>query len=136
GFSAIEMMVVILIFCILMAAVLIPAYMRMEDKARDTQSRSNAVNLQKMVELYRMSNFKYPSSMADLDADATERNYNMELTNPYTGARGPIGSSKWAVKIADEHVPLPGFVGYKVIDTGHYEIYAFDRDGNLLKDVT
>lgn len=139
GFSAIEMIVVILIFTILLAIVLIPSYMRLQIKAQETQIRSNAVNLQKMVEVFRMGAFKYPGSLSeDLERDANERNYNMELSNPMTGAKGTVGSGRWAVKIDrdtnPENIPMPGFVAYKYIDPGHYEIYCYNRDGQLLKD--
>ena len=136
GFSAMEIVAVLLVLSILMLIIFVPGYMRMQTKAQEAQVRGNAINLQKMVELYRMNNFRYPASMADLDQDASERSYNMELENPFSGARGKVGSNKWSVKIGSENVPLPGFAGFKLLDPNHYEIYAYDRDGNLLLDVT
>ena len=132
GFTAIEMLTTILVITILMGVVLVPAWMRIHNRAAEAQVKANAVNLQKMLERFRMGKYRYPTTLDELDADATD--YNVELTNPFTGARGKVGSKKWAVKITTENVPLPGFVGYKYLGPTAYELYGYNRDGGLLKD--
>lgn len=67
GFTLIEVMVVVVILGIL-AAVVVPRIMDNPDKARVTKAKQDIRALESALNLYRLDNFKYPTTDQGLDA--------------------------------------------------------------------
>lgn len=70
GFTLIELIVVIAVLGIL-AAVAVPKYSGMKDKAREAVDLENMASMQRAVDLYYAEHDKYPGSEANLK-DAIE----------------------------------------------------------------
>lgn len=67
GFTLIEVMVVVVILGIL-AAVVVPRIMDNPDKARITKAKQDIRALESALNLYRLDNYKYPTTDQGLDA--------------------------------------------------------------------
>ena len=67
GFTLIEIMVVMVILGVLIAAVA-PNILGNDDKARVTVAKSDLRNLSSALDLYKLDNFAYPSTEQGLDA--------------------------------------------------------------------
>ena len=119
GFTLVEIMVVVVILAVL-GALVVPKLIENVDKARVTRAQADIRAIQTALDLYRLDNFKYPTTEQGLQAlvkqpaDATLTNYRAEgylpavpkdpWNNPYQYASpGPDGKS--------------------------YEVLSFGRDG-------
>lgn len=67
GFTLIEVMVVVVILGIL-ASVVVPRIMDNPDKARITKAKQDIRSLESALNLYRLDNFKYPTTDQGLEA--------------------------------------------------------------------
>jgi general secretion pathway protein G len=67
GFTLIEVMVVVVILGIL-AAIVVPRIMDRPGEARATKARSDIRALESALNLYRLDNFRYPTSQQGLQA--------------------------------------------------------------------
>lgn len=67
GFTLIEVMVVVVILGIL-AAVVVPRIMDNPDKARITKAKQDIRALESALNLYRLDNYKYPTTDQGLEA--------------------------------------------------------------------
>jgi len=67
GFTLIEIMVVVIIIGIL-AAVVIPNLSTKPDEARVKKAKHDILTLENALEMYKMDNFKYPTTDQGLDA--------------------------------------------------------------------
>ena len=80
GFTLIEIMVVVVILAVL-GALVVPKILENVDKARVTRAQSDIRAIQTALDLYRLDNFKYPSTEQGLQAlvkqpaDPTITNY-------------------------------------------------------------
>ena len=81
GFTLIEIMVVVVILAVL-GALVVPKILENVDKARVTRAQSDIRAIQTALDLYRLDNFKYPTTEQGLQAlvkqpvDPTITNYN------------------------------------------------------------
>ena len=82
GFTLIEIMIVVVIISIL-GALIIPNVIGRDDQARLTAVKTDLAGLGTALEMYKMDNFKYPSTDQGLDALITKpsgfpepKNYN------------------------------------------------------------
>lgn len=141
GFTIIEIMVVIALIGIL-AAVLVPKFSGVKDRAKDTGMITNA----KMVEAYVASviDSYEPSTYADLVTTITTQFSNDNaLMNPYSGstANENINVSAIDVGAYSSGVTASGSedddagITYVVIDDDTLEVYinGFDSKGNEIK---
>jgi general secretion pathway protein G len=80
GFTLIEIMVVVVILAVL-GALVVPKILENVDKARVTRAASDIRAIQTALDLYRLDNFKYPTTEQGLQAlvkqpaDPTITNY-------------------------------------------------------------
>jgi general secretion pathway protein G len=119
GFTLIEIMVVVVILAVL-GALVVPKILENVDKARVTRAQSDIRAIETALDLYRLDNFKYPTTEQGLAAlvkqpvDPTITNYR------------PGGYLK-AVPIDPWNHPYtyqsPGR------DGAEYEILSYGRDG-------
>jgi general secretion pathway protein G len=83
GFTIIEIMVVVLIIGIL-AALIAPNVLSRIDEARVTKTKADLKSIEAALELYRLDNFRYPTTDQGLKAlvsnpnDASVRNWRAE----------------------------------------------------------
>jgi general secretion pathway protein G len=83
GFTLIEIMVVVVILAVL-GALVVPKILGNVDKARITRAQADVRAIQTALDLYRLDNFKYPTTEQGLaalvhqPADATITNYRAE----------------------------------------------------------
>jgi general secretion pathway protein G len=67
GFTLIEIMVVVVILAIL-GSLVVPKILENVDKARVTKAQSDIRSLSTALDLFRLDNFRYPTSEQGLDA--------------------------------------------------------------------
>lgn len=67
GFSLLELMVVVVILSIL-ALVIVPRVIDRPDQARITRVKSDLATLESAVNLYKLDNFRYPTTEQGLEA--------------------------------------------------------------------
>jgi general secretion pathway protein G len=83
GFTLIEIMVVVVILAVL-GALVVPKILENVDKARVTRAASDIRAIETALDLYRLDNFKYPTTEQGLQAlvkqpaDPTITNYRSE----------------------------------------------------------
>lgn len=70
GFTLIEVMVVIVILSVL-AALIVPRIMSRPDEARVVAARQDIAQITQALKLYRLDNFRYPTTAQGLQALAT-----------------------------------------------------------------
>ncbi len=83
GFTLIEVMVVVVIIGML-AAIVVPRVMVQQEKAAITKAKSDISQLSTALKLYKLDNFKYPTTSEGLETLASEgkrRSYIETLPN-------------------------------------------------------
>lgn len=116
GFTLIEIMVVVVIIGIL-AALIAPNIIGRDDQARVAAARSDLQAISQALDMYKMDNFRYPTTELGLDA----------LVNQ------PAEARNW---------PQGGYLKSKPVDpwgtdylyvspgaTGAYDLYSYGADG-------
>lgn len=73
GFTLIELMVVVVILAIL-AAIAVPMLMDRPDEARAVKAKQDISALSSSLQLYRLDNFRYPTTDQGLEALVTKPN--------------------------------------------------------------
>jgi general secretion pathway protein G len=84
GFTLIEVMVVVAILGIL-AAIVVPRIMDRPDQARIVKARQDIRVVQSALDLYRLDNFRYPSTEQGLQALVTKPSGSPEAKNWKSG---------------------------------------------------
>jgi len=116
GFTLIEIMVVVVIIGLL-AAIVAPNLIGNIDRAAVTRARADIRTIDNALNLYRLDNFRYPSSDEGLQA---------LVTNP-----GEAGAPNWKQYLRSvPSDPWNNDYGYASPGRqGDYEIYTFGADG-------
>jgi general secretion pathway protein G len=119
GFTLIEIMVVVVILAVL-GALVVPNILDKVDQARVTRAKSDIQGIETALDLYRLDNFKYPTSEQGLQALVSQPT-DPTLTNYRSG--GYLKS-----------IPIdPWKNPYQYISPGtngrDYDIISFGRDG-------
>lgn len=118
GFTLIEIMVVVVILGIL-AALVVPNIVGNLDRAEITAAKQDIRAFDTALSLYRMDNFKYPSTDQGLQALVSQppdaRNWK-----PGGYLKGGLRKDPWNY---DYHYAYPGTHGQE------YDIYTFGADG-------
>ena len=119
GFTLIEIMVVVVIIGIL-ASLVAPAVIRRIDDANVTKAKHDIQSYATALNLYRMDNFRYPTTDQGLQAlvtqpaDANVRNWKQG------GYIDSMRKDPWG---NDYHYANPGSKG------GEYDLYSLGADG-------
>ena len=87
GFTLIEIMVVVVILAVL-GALVVPKILENVDKARVTRAQSDIRAIQTALDLYRLDNFKYPTTEQGLQALVTQPT-DPSITNYRSGGYLP-----------------------------------------------
>ncbi|MFI4889634.1 MAG: type II secretion system major pseudopilin GspG [Steroidobacterales bacterium] len=119
GFTLIEIMVVVVILAVL-GALVVPKILENVDKARATRARSDIQAIETALDLYRLDNFRYPTTEQGLQALVTQP-ADPTITNYRSG--GYLKS-----------IPIdPWNNPYQYVSPGSdgrdYEILSYGRDG-------
>ena len=119
GFTLIEIMVVVVILAVL-GALVVPKILENVDKARVTRAASDIRAIQTALELYRLDNFKYPTTEQGLQALVTQPS-DPTITNYRSGGYLPsMPKDPWNNPY--QYVS-PGANGRD------YDIISYGRDG-------
>ncbi|HMK87432.1 MAG TPA: type II secretion system major pseudopilin GspG [Steroidobacteraceae bacterium] len=119
GFTLIEIMVVVVILAVL-GALVVPKILENVDKARVTRAQSDIRAIQTALDLYRLDNFKYPTTEQGLQALVTQPN-DPTLTNYRSGGYLPsLPKDPWN---RPYQYVSPG------PDGRDYDIISYGRDG-------
>jgi len=119
GFTLIEIMVVVVILAVL-GALVVPKILENVDKARVTRAGSDIRAIETALDLYRLDNFKYPTTEQGLQAlvkqpaDPTITNYRSE------GYLPAVPKDPWGLPY---NYVSPGPEGRQ------YEITTYGKDG-------
>jgi len=119
GFTLIEIMVVVVILAVL-GALVVPKILENVDKARVTRAASDIRAIQTALDLYRLDNFKYPTTEQGLQALVTQPT-DPTITNYRAGGYLPsLPKDPWGNPY--QYVS-PGANGRD------YDIISYGRDG-------
>ena len=119
GFTLIEIMVVVVILAVL-GALVVPKILENVDKARVTRAASDIRAIQTALDLYRLDNFKYPTTEQGLQALVTQPS-DPTITNYRSGGYLPsLPKDPW--NNPSQYVS-PGAGGRD------YDIISYGRDG-------
>ena len=119
GFTLIEIMVVVVILAVL-GALVVPKILENVDKARVTRAQSDIRAIQTALDLYRLDNFKYPTTEQGLQALVTQPS-DPTITNYRSGGYLPsLPKDPW--NNVYQYVS-PGAGGRD------YDITSYGRDG-------
>jgi general secretion pathway protein G len=119
GFTLIEIMVVVVILAVL-GALVVPKILENVDKARVTRAQSDIRAIQTALDLYRLDNFKYPTTEQGLSA-LVKQPADPTITNYRSGGYLPsLPKDPWNNPYQYQ---TPG------TDGRDYEITTLGRDG-------
>jgi len=119
GFTLIEIMVVVVILAVL-GALVVPKILENVDKARVTRAQSDIRAIETALDLYRLDNFKYPTTEQGLQA-LVRQPADPTITNYRTGGYLPsLPKDPW------NNVYLYASPG---ADGRDYDITTYGRDG-------
>jgi len=119
GFTLIEIMVVVVILAVL-GALVVPKILSNVDKARVTRAASDIRAIETALDLYRLDNFKYPTTEQGLIA-LVKQPVDPTLTNYRVGGYLPsLPKDPWG------NVYLYASPG---ADGREYDIITYGRDG-------
>ncbi|WP_018233388.1 type II secretion system major pseudopilin GspG [Thioalkalivibrio thiocyanodenitrificans] len=119
GFTLIEVMVVVVILGIL-AAIVVPRIMDRPDEARVTKARNDIRALESALNLYRLDNFRYPTTDQGLRALVERPGGQPEARNWRSGGyMDRLPTDPWGNHYQYVH---PG-------RHGDIDIYSFGADG-------
>jgi len=119
GFTLIEIMVVVVILAVL-GALVVPKVLENVDKARVSRAQSDIRAIETALDLYRLDNFKYPTTEQGLQALVTQP-VDPTITNYRSGGYLPtLPKDPWGNPY--QYVS-PG------ADGRDYDITSYGRDG-------
>lgn len=119
GFTLIEIMVVVVILGIL-AAIVVPRIMDRPDVARVTKARQDIRAVEGALKLYRLDNFRYPTTEQGIEALVEKPTSQPEPPNWKPGGYlDRLPKDPWGEPY---HYRNPG-------EHGEIDVYSYGRDG-------
>ncbi len=119
GFTLIEIMVVVVILAVL-GALVVPKILENVDKARVTRAASDIRAIETALDLYRLDNFKYPTTEQGLQA-LVKQPVDPTITNYRSGGYlGSLPKDPWG---------NPYLYASPGTDGRDYDITSYGRDG-------
>ncbi len=119
GFSLLELMVVVVILSIL-ALVIVPRVIDRPDQAREARARTDISAISSALGLYRLDNFKYPT---------TEQGLAALVTKPVTDPVPPNWAENgYIAQLPDDPWGQP----YQYLQPGvhgEFDVFSFGADG-------
>lgn len=119
GFSLLELMVVVVIISIL-ALVIVPRVIDRPDQARMARVQSDLAVLENALQLYKLDNFRYPT---------TEQGLSALVTKP---DRDPVPQN-WATSGYIDRLPQDPWGGaYQYLSPGvhgEFDVFSYGADG-------
>ena len=115
GFTLIEIMVVVVIIGIL-AALVLPNVMGRVDQANITKAKQDIRTYGSALDMYRLDNFKYPTTDQGLQALVQQPSDARNWRGPYT--KGGLRKDPWG---NDYHYVYPG-------QHGEYDLFTYGAD--------
>ena len=132
GFTLIEALTVVLVITILVM-IAVPNFIGLKERAKEENVIVNMGTLRVMLETYRVDWKEYPKNLLELGNEATTKNYNKRIRNPFSNKVGAIEMpASWAIDYLGE-IGQAGFVGYQYIDSLKYYLFGYNGDGKLIK---
>jgi general secretion pathway protein G len=119
GFTLIEIMVVVIIIGLL-AAMIVPQFLGRVDDARITKAKSDIQAIEAALTMYKLDNFKYPTTDQGLAALVTKP------SDPSVRNWRPEGYLKRAVKDPWDNDFVYVFPGTR---GGEFDLYSLGADG-------
>lgn len=120
GFTLIEIMIVIVIISVLIGLVA-PNILGRVDEARATAAKADINTLEQALEMYKLDNYRYPTTDQGLQALVTKPDGSPEPKkwNPAGYLKKKVPSDPWG---GEYQYLRPGSVGA-------YDIFSFGADG-------
>ncbi len=119
GFSLLELMVVVVILSIL-ALVIVPRVIDRPDQARAARAQSDIAAISSAIQLYRLDNFRYPT---------TDQGLTALVAPPATDPQ----PKNWATNGYMERLPIdPWGQPYQYLEPGvhgDFDIFSYGADG-------
>jgi len=129
GFTLVELMIVIVIIGIL-AAIAIPNFISMQDKAKEGAVKANMHMFQVTAEDYSVQNDGYYADLASSVASLMPAT-GIIFANPFDHTTG--SGAAWEDRAAVSSAPtsLPGITSYSDSSRVVYNVKAYGRNGAL-----
>jgi len=121
GFSLLELMVVVVILSVL-ALVIVPRVIDRPDQARAARAQSDIAAISSAINLYRLDNFRYPTTEQGLEALVTRPSRDPQPAN-------------WAEGGYIDRIPVdPWGQPYQYLSPGvhgDFDVFTYGADGTV-----